>query len=666
MNNIRTKLVIIIALLLTLACGGLSLTAYFNSEKAIKIKTDEALVQLAQQGAATVSERIKAILLSLDIMAGSDVFIAPDSELKDKLEFMNKSLKRSGHNSMLLADVKGNAISTSGKNINIADREYFIKAIKGESNVSDPVISRDDNSLILAYASPIKSGDKVIGVLVALRDGQKLSAITNEIVFGKNGKAFMINKSGVKVAHSKIELVEKFDNDLENVKTNSKLQKLADLELEMTKGQNGTGVYFYDGITKYLGYAPVAGTNWSLALAAPDTEIFEQLYNMRSKVVFSSIGIVLLGILVGVFVSNYIAKPIQAATEVMMVVSKGDFTVNVPVKYQSSKDELGILSRAITSMNSSVSTLIQGVKAEANHVHSAVDNTVNLLKNLSVSIDHVSETTQGLSATMEETAASAEEMNANITLVEQSVIDIAEMAEKGANSVAEIYGRALRLKENAIVSKRSAEGIYETTHSGLKNAIEEAKAVEQILALTDTIIQITSQTNLLALNAAIEAARAGEAGKGFAVVSTEIRKLAEDSKRAADQIQHTTRTVYNAVNNLTSNSNSVLDFIEQKVLADYNTLVEIGEQYTEDANTVNQIVLSFKKTAEEISSSVENIMTTVNEVTLAASDGAEGTTAIAQKSVEIADMRLGVRQQAMASEEGVKRLSSLVEQFKIN
>ncbi len=92
--------------------------------------------------------------------------------------------------------------------------------------------------------------------------------------------------------------------------------------------------------------------------------------------------------------------------------------------------------------------------------------------------------------------------------------------------------------------------MLEEIRGRLEQALKEAKVVEQIGVLADSILAITGQTNLLALNASIEAARAGEAGKGFAVVAEEIRVLAEQSKDAVANIQAVTENVDNAVGNL--------------------------------------------------------------------------------------------------------------------
>ena len=113
---------------------------------------------------------------------------------------------------------------------------------------------------------------------------------------------------------------------------------------------------------------------------------------------------------------------------------------------------------------------------------------------------------------MEETAAAAEQVNSSSIEIETAVDVIAKKAQKGAFAAGEISTRASKLKSGTIASQQAAQEIYEKQRMKLELALEQAKAIKQISALSDAILQISSQTNLLALNAAIEAARAGESG----------------------------------------------------------------------------------------------------------------------------------------------------------
>ena len=108
-------------------------------------------------------------------------------------------------------------------------------------------------------------------------------------------------------------------------------------------------------------------------------------------------------------------------------------------------------------------------------------------------------------------------------------------------------------------------------------ALDDAKFVEQIGVLADSILTITAQTNLLALNASIEAARAGEAGKGFAVVAEEIRMLAEQSKDAVANIQSVTENVNVAVGTLTGDSNKLLDFVDTDIVQSFDEFEKMAD-----------------------------------------------------------------------------------------
>lgn len=290
----------------------------------------------------------------------------------------------------------------------------------------------------------------------------------------------------------------------------------------------------------------------------------------------------------------------------MNVIAKGDFSIEIPEKAMKSKDETGALMTAINIMKESIRDIIETVINESSKMEKAVITTTEDIHSLNNQLEEISATTEQMSAGMEETAAHTQEMNASANELEKAVDSITEKAQVGAKASNEISKRALDLKEKAVISQKTAEDIRENIDIGLRKAIKQSKAVNQINELTESILQITSQTNLLALNAAIEAARAGESGKGFAVVAEEVRKLAEDSANTVNEIQKVTKMVISAVDNLKLNSEKVLDFLDLTVINDYKTLVSTGVQYYKDAEFIEVLVREFDYKAEEISSSMHN------------------------------------------------------------
>ena len=150
--------------------------------------------------------------------------------------------------------------------------------------------------------------------------------------------------------------------------------------------------------------------------------------------------------------------------------------------------------------------------------------------------------------------------------IEEAAREIAIRAQDGATEAEEIHQRATQTKDETVANRMKVKQMLSEIRQGLEKALEDAKVVEQIGVLADSILAITGQTNLLALNASIEAARAGEAGKGFAVVAEEIRVLAEQSKDAVANIQSVTENVNHAVKNLTCDSNRLLDFVDTDIV----------------------------------------------------------------------------------------------------
>lgn len=165
---------------------------------------------------------------------------------------------------------------------------------------------------------------------------------------------------------------------------------------------------------------------------------------------------------------------------------------------------------------------------------------------------------------------------------------------EGNGKVDEIHTRAADTKQKISAGRANIRKVHGEINESLSEALENAKVVEQIGVLAESIMGITSQTNLLALNASIEAARAGEAGKGFAVVADEIRNLAEQSASTVGNIQEVTERVQTAVARLTTDAKRLLEFVGGDVTESFNDFEKMADNYNEDANYVEELVTGFQ------------------------------------------------------------------------
>ena len=212
------------------------------------------------------------------------------------------------------------------------------------------------------------------------------------------------------------------------------------------------------------------------------------------------LGLVLIFLVLTALVRREVSRPIQQMANVLRDIASGEGDLTKRIE-NTSQNEIGAMAHWFNEFVDKLTLIIAQVK-EASHAVSAA------AAQLSSSAQELSRGTSEQAASVQETSSSLEQMHASITQNAENSRQMEQTALNGANDV-EQSGKAVAESVNAM-----------TTIAEKISIIEE----------------IAYQTNLLALNAAIEAARAGEHGKGFAVVATEVRKLAERSQTAAQEI----------------------------------------------------------------------------------------------------------------------------------
>lgn len=362
------------------------------------------------------------------------------------------------------------------------------------------------------------------------------------------------------------------------------------------------------------------------------------------------------------FIIRSILRPLGILKSELNLLAEqgGDLTKTIQIK---TKDEINQLAGSINKFIGNIRGIIENVSHYSAGTNTLVDKVQTNMLALNSTISDISATTEELSAGMEETAASSEEMTSSAMEIDNTVHAIAIKTAEGAEKVNEISKRAADVKSHIRFSQEETYKLLETVNSKLRLSIDESKIVGQINVLSDSIMQITNQTNLLALNAAIEAARAGEAGKGFSVVAEEIRKLAEESKNAVEEIQSITGKVTLSVDNLAVNSKSLLTFMDTNVRNDYISFLDIMEKYSEDANFVDTLVKDFYQAASNLSENISHMLETIDGVSAASSEGAKGTAEIAYKVTDINSMSAEVLNKVTNARNNMQHLQLEISKF---
>lgn len=362
-------------------------------------------------------------------------------------------------------------------------------------------------------------------------------------------------------------------------------------------------------------------------------------------------------------IAQDITKSLKKVVAEIEVIAGGNFAHRMQDNMMKRKDDFGQLAGTLETMRESICGLLSQVKIEAANIDTVVEAMDSSISNLNGEIEDVSATTEQLAASTEETAASTEQINSMTQQIDGAAKEIAIRAQDGATEAEEIHKRAAQTKEATVENRQKVQTMLGEIRGRLEQALEEAKVVEQIGVLADSILAITGQTNLLALNASIEAARAGEAGKGFAVVAEEIRVLAEQSKAAVSHIQDVTNNVMDAVNNLAEGTQKLLGFVGTDVVDSFATFSGMADSYSNDAGQIDGLVTDFSASSEELLASISGVMEAINEVSKAATEGASGTTDIADKTGVIVERANEIKEKAEAARIAADKLQQNVEHF---
>ena len=399
------------------------------------------------------------------------------------------------------------------------------------------------------------------------------------------------------------------------------------------------------------------------AIAAQDEEFSGYAVKKAATMIAACVVMLIIVAILIAMISRDITKSLKKIKEQFDIIAGGNFARKMQKPMLKRKDDFGQLANELEKMRESVRSLLAQVKIEAANIDTVVESIDSHVFNLNGEIEDVSATTEQLAASTQETAASAEQINGMTQQIEEAAREIAIRAQDGATEAEEIHQRATQTKDETVANRMKVKQMLSEIREGLEKALEDAKVVEQISVLADSILAITGQTNLLALNASIEAARAGEAGKGFAVVAEEIRVLAEQSKDAVANIQAVTENVNHAVRNLTSDSNRLLDFVDTDIVESFNNFEKMADDYNLDAAKINDLVSDFSATSEELVASITNITQAIDGISSASNDSAAGTTNIAQKTVSIASGSAEVMKGAKDAESSAEELRKNVNNF---
>jgi methyl-accepting chemotaxis protein len=401
----------------------------------------------------------------------------------------------------------------------------------------------------------------------------------------------------------------------------------------------------------------LAQTNRSLARA---TELRQEAGRRRTLLWVLFFVSLAIGIGTSVWTVRSVDGPLRRLVAAADRFGAGDLR---RVQLNKMPTELDQLARAMDGMAGRLRGVVVSVVKEASHIGNSASDFSAMSEELAASSGEIS-------TAMVKIASSAEQQVRGMEKADALLLNLRQIAETNATASARMVELGERIRDLAArhrgdvaAAGQTLLSIREVVGTSARQVQELARLSEPITDFIDLIRQISSQTNLLALNAAIEAARAGEHGRGFAVVAEEVRRLADSSSTAAEEVAKTVEFIRNQVRDVSETmdvGSARVQGIETVAMAAARALEDIAAAVQEVHTAASEVV----REAEANRKIVGQLGERTQEVSLAATEHAsasEEVTAAAEEQTASTEEMAAAAGDLL---QGATRLTSLMQDFK--
>jgi len=659
--GLRSKLLVptVAAVIVSMA-----LASFFSSRKA----SDELWTELLNSSKVIAGNLTSSAGSFASDVRGAVVLQAGNEKVQRVLADPSAENRQAAHEALValtqfdksiqganILNASGELVASDAKDAkgNFGDREYFKKAIAGEVNISDPLLSRVTNKPACFIASPVKSGGKILGIIYARVDlGRFSDDFVIPVKVGASGYAYMASRGGVVFSHPEKDKILKL-----------KLSEL-DWAKQLLTSDSGVVRYTESGKEKSAIFARDPDTGWLAVITVSMDDIAAAAGHVRlANALSGGLGILLVCLAV-ILILNFVLRDLGACVHFSETIASGDLEHTLALQRD---DELGRLAESLRKMVGSLremigtarqktaeaeqqTTLAKQATAEAEEAKAEAERAkragmLHAAQQLESIVEVVTSASTELSAQIEESSRGAENQAARVsetaTAMDEMTATVIEVA-KNAGQAAETAGSARdKAQSGAGTVGKVVSGMsdVQTQTNRLKADMAQlGRQAEDIGRIMTVITDIADQTNLLALNAAIEAARAGDAGRGFAVVADEVRKLAEKTMSATKEVGEAIGVIQTSTRLNVENVDKSVRLIESATgLAKESgdALAEIVGLVDSTTDQVRSIATASEEqsaASEEISRSIEQVNTISTETSQAMNEAAKAVSDLAEQA----------------------------------
>lgn len=560
-----------------------------------------------------ISNTIKNYKLSVEAIAGSDSISNPKLPVSERKSNLQNLASQYGFSGAVFADSNGKTLD----GVDIGNEDYYQNASMGRTSFSK-LQKQSDGSAVFYIAAKVTSSEGNNGVVYAILNGSTFNQTISGLSVGEKGYGFITDSNGNIIADKSYEHVTNSVNYIELAKKDSQYAGAASIAQKMISHSTGGQFCSLDGQQKYIYYAPVVDTDWSVAVAADTQEMLSGVYRLIGIIILITVLFILVSVFAVVHIANPMVKPIVGIMDRMQKISEGDLHSEVPPVYTG--DEIETLC---CSMGSTVQSLNSYIGEISQVLHSMAQGDFTVRAQLNYKGDFVEIKTaldtivksinaifQNVSQTADKVTNGSQEMASQAQMLARGTITQAGTIQELSSSLHEITEKVSQSAENATHASELSKQTLGEVHSGKENMDHMISAMNRINetsakigSIIKTIDSIAFQTNILALNAAVESARAGQAGKGFSVVADEVRRLAGQSSQAAKDSSSLIQQCLDAVRDG--------QITADKTAQSLALIIDKTEQASKISDEISRAAAEQAASVSQISSGVEQISSVV-------------------------------------------------------
>ena len=489
--------------------------------------------------------------------------------------------------------------------------EYF-QYLSGTDNIVIGKPEYNNNIWQLSVGIPVKGkeGDSY-AYLVGSYKYDLLNDVLSNINIGAGGLVYIVDNEGNIIADKNISDMGKNENLYKIYKSN-KNKKIFDSMLDFQTDANSVLLGFKQ---HYIAYSPIAGTNWTLMIAAPGNDFMKILWGsvLTSIVVIIVLQFVTRGLVVKI--ADKISGSLSIATERLVSLSTGNLKDKVVLADNNVEAEVltTALSKTVKCLAGYIDDITEylgqlsagdysgkvkdnfdgdfiAIKDALSYITASLNETMLHINKASLAVSSNSSETSGYArrlydGSIEQTAA-LERLDEKITVITQKID--------------EINNNARRVKKSADIAEQRVEEGKKQMDDMLSTMDSIHNDMQEIITISHLIEEISSQTSLLSLNASIEAARAGEAGKGFAVVAQQIGLLADQT---ADALHKTGEIIEKVSFSIGQGMVTARDTAES-----FQNIKEAAEDFSDISDSMARITVEQKEAIVMVSDEVGTVL----------------------------------------------------------